>query len=120
VSEVKESMGKEGTQEILRRIADRLADEAPPPVEGQSFEERLTQVTDFLESKGFIYRWEKTDEGYIMSNINCPYRQVSETHPELCAMDDTLLRRLLAVEPKHLSYLREGAQTCTCMLQPLE
>jgi DeoR family suf operon transcriptional repressor len=109
VGEVKRTLGDEETQAIFHRIAEQVAQEAPPPREGQSFEERLTDVAEFLEKQGFIARWEKTEEGYVLTNINCPYRQVAHEHGEVCGMDMALITQLLGVEPVRLSSLRRGA-----------
>jgi predicted ArsR family transcriptional regulator len=103
VSEVKETMGADGTQAIFRRVADRVAREAPPPVEGQGFEDRLRQVADFLETQGFVTRWDRSEEGYVLTNVNCPYRHVSKEHGELCIMDTELISQLLGVEPERRS-----------------
>ncbi len=119
VSEVKETVGLEEAKAILRRIAGRVAKEAPPAVEGQSFEDRLQQVVDFLESQGFIVRWHKTDEGYVLTNINCPYRHVSRAHGELCIMDTTLITQLVGVEPRRHTTFR-GDAPCTYLLVPPE
>ncbi|MFC2036496.1 helix-turn-helix transcriptional regulator [Chloroflexota bacterium] len=118
VSEIKETMGPEEAEDIFRGIAERIAGEAPPPSAGQSFEDRLDQVADFLGQRGFIFRWEKTDEGYVLANINCPYRHVTREHPEVCTMDTELLQQLLGVEPQRLSSLRDGEASCSCLLVP--
>jgi predicted ArsR family transcriptional regulator len=120
VSEIKETMGPDETEAIFRRIADRMAEEGPPLEEGQPFEERLEVVTDYLEELGFLFRWEKTDEGYVLANVNCPYRQVTRDHPEVCVMDTVLIRRLLGVEPKTMGRIRTGDSACTCLLVPPE
>jgi len=111
VTEVKDTVGVEETKAIFRRVADRVAQDGPRPVEGQTFEERLVQVVDFMESQGFLSRWEKTDEGYVLTNINCPYRRVTREHDEVCIMDTTLINQLLKVEPQRLTSMdaREGA-----------
>lgn len=118
VVEIKETMGPGETEEIFRRIAGRIADEAPQPSDGQSFEARLAEVADFLEQQGFVVRWEKTDEGYVLTNVNCPYRQITRDHPEICVMDSVLLERLLGIEPQQLSRMREGDVACTSLLVP--
>lgn len=118
VSELKETVGSEGAREILGRVADRIAQEAPPPLEGQSFEDRLEDVTEFLAEQGFITRWEKADHGYLLTNINCPYRHVSREHGDLCLMDTTLISRLLQTEPTRMSSQREGEAPCTFFLKP--
>jgi predicted ArsR family transcriptional regulator len=120
VSEVKEAVGPEETKAIFRRVAERVAEEAPPPVEGQSFEDRLSQVSDFLEDQGFLSRWEKTDEGYILTNVNCPYRRVSQHHDEVCLMDTELLWQLLGVRPQRVSSMRDGEPACGFLVVPPE
>ena len=116
LSEIKESMGPEETDAILRRIAERIATESPPPHEGQTFEERLDQIIEFLDGMGFLFRWDKTDEGYVLTNANCPYRMVTREHPEICAMDSILIERLLGVAPQELSSLRAGDAACRSLL----
>jgi DeoR family suf operon transcriptional repressor len=120
VSEVKETMGEEEVQAIFRRIAIDLADEAPPAEKGQSFEDRLDQISEFLEERGFLSRWEKTDEGYVLTNVNCPYRQVSREHGEVCIMDLELLERVLGVKPHRVESMRSGGAACSFLLQPRE
>jgi predicted ArsR family transcriptional regulator len=120
VSEVKQTMGQEQAEAVLRRVAERVASEAPPPVEGQSFEERLDQAIEFLHEHGFISRWEKVGHGYMITNINCPYRYVSREHDELCIMDTEILSNLLGVAPQRLSSMRAGEPTCSFLLLPDE
>jgi len=118
VSEIKGSMTPPEVQGIFTRIGERIAAEAPPPVAGQSFEERLDQITAFLDRQGFLFHWEKTGEGYTLTNLNCPYRQVTKDHAEVCAMDAVLVSRLLGVEIRRTSRLREGGSSCSCLLVP--
>jgi predicted ArsR family transcriptional regulator len=120
VSEVKETVGEEELKTIFRRMAADLAAEAPPAKESQTFEERLDQVSEFLQEKGFLSRWEETDEGYVLTNVNCPYRRVSREHSEVCIMDFELLDRLLGVKPHRLEHMRSGDACCSFLLQPKE
>lgn len=120
VGEVKETMGEQELRAIFRRIAVDLASEAPPPEKDQSFAERLDQVSEFLDEQGFLSRWEETDEGYVLTNVNCPYRRVSREHGEVCLMDLELLERLLGVKPKRLESMRSGKAACAFLLQPEE
>jgi predicted ArsR family transcriptional regulator len=118
VSEIKDTMGEEESAAIFRRIADRIAQGAPRPYEGQPFEERLQQICEFLVDMGFQFRWEKSEDGYILVNANCPYRQVTREHPDLCVIDTALIARLLGVEPQPLSRLQVGDTSCSCLLVP--
>jgi predicted ArsR family transcriptional regulator len=120
VSEVKETVGNTEVRAIFRRMAERLALEAPPAVEGQAFEERLEQVSAFLEKQGYITRWEKSQEGYLLINANCPYRSVTREHAELCLMDTELISQLMGVESKQLSSQRSSEAPCSFLLIPPE
>jgi predicted ArsR family transcriptional regulator len=120
VSEVKETMGEAEAEAILRRVADRVARDAPPPIEGEGFEQRLDVVIDFMHEQGFISRWEEADDGYVITNINCPYRHVSQEHDQVCIMDTEILNKLLGVEPQRLSSMRTGDAACAFLLVPEE
>ncbi|MGD8626810.1 MAG: ArsR family transcriptional regulator [Anaerolineae bacterium] len=118
VTEVKEVVGQQETEALFRRVAERVAEDAPVPAEGQSFEDRLEQVADFLEEQGFLSRWEKTDEGYVLTNVNCPYRQVSQQHEEVCILDTELIKNLLGVQPQRVSSMKAGDAACRFLLVP--
>jgi predicted ArsR family transcriptional regulator len=120
VSEVKDSMGEDEAEAILRRVAERVASEGPPRIEGQQFEERLNQVVDFMHGQGFISRWEKAEDGYVITNVNCPYRHVSQEHNEVCIMDTEILTKLLGVTPERLGSMRAGDAACSFLLVPEE
>jgi predicted ArsR family transcriptional regulator len=110
VREVKDVLGREETEAVFRRIAARVAQEAPSPRQGQDFEERLAEVVEFLGERGFIAHWEKSERGYVLTNINCPYRQVTREHGEVCIMDQELIAQLLGVQPVRLGDIhQEGA-----------
>ena len=117
VTELKETVGKEETRALFRRVAGRLAKQAPPPVPGQSFEDRLDQVARFLEGQGLITRWQKTEQGYVFTNANCPYRRVAQEHGETCELDIALITELLGVEPKRQGSLREEDLGCSYLLE---
>ena len=117
VTELKETVGKDETRALLRRVAGRLAKQAPPPAAGQSFEDRLNQVARFLEGQGLLTRWQKTDQGYVFINANCPYRKVAQEHGETCELDIALIRELLKVEPKRLTTEGQEDQACSYLLE---
>jgi DeoR family suf operon transcriptional repressor len=120
VSEVKETMGEEESEAIFRRVAARMAQDGPRLDESQSFEAQLAQVVDFMEGLGFLSRWEKTDEGFVITNINCPYRIVTREHDEVCLMDTEILSKLLGVVPQRISSMHQGESACSFLLVPPE
>jgi DeoR family suf operon transcriptional repressor len=120
VNELKETVGEEEAEAIFRRVAARMAQDGPRLDESQSFEEKLVEVVDFMEGLGFLSRWEKTDEGYVITNINCPYRIVTRAHDEVCIMDTEILTELLGVVPQRKSSMQQGESACSFLLVPPE
>lgn len=128
LTELKAVLPQEEVTQLLLRVAERTAAEAPRATENQTLEERLEQVTHFLIQKGYNARWENCEGHYQLHACNCPYSGVAEKHPELCMMDHAMIARLLpeAVRPDfiHLASGRwqsqavDGASRCTYILTP--
>ena len=116
LDEVRAIVGPERLREMFQRIAHHMAEEMPS-TEGKTVEERLTQAVRFLEERGYLPRWERSEEGeYILHIFNCPYAGMPEKHAELCQMDSTLIQLLTNGRPERLSRLVDGDPRCTYRL----
>lgn len=123
LTELKAVLPHDEVAQLLLRVAERTAAEAPQPRDDQSLEERLDQVTHFLTQKGYSARWEACDGYYELHACNCPYSGVAEQHPELCLMDHAMITRLLpdAVRSDCIrlsSHALDGASRCSYVLRP--
>jgi predicted ArsR family transcriptional regulator len=113
LDEVKVSRGPSGLNELLYRIANRLAAEAPLPRPGQSQKERLDQLVQLLGDKGFIARWETGSDGYAIHVLACPYRQAARAHNEVCGLDKQIIKNMLNAEPLRVACMASGDERCT-------
>ncbi len=114
LDEVKASLGKAGLDELLRRIASRMAAEAPPMRSGQRLEEHLDRAVQFLGQKGFTARWEVAgDKTIFIRMLTCPYRQVAREHNEVCHLDMQIIKEMLNVDPVQLTCMANGDEYCT-------
>jgi predicted ArsR family transcriptional regulator len=102
---------------IFEGVAARLSAEAPRPVAGESFRKRLDRAVRFLNARGYVARWEKTPEGYVVHTCNCPYEALAGAHPELCNMDMTLIGNLVGVVPQRVSRVADGATSCAYLFR---
>ncbi len=123
LTELKAVLSPDEVTQLLLRVAERTAAEAPRPAEEQSLEERLDQVTSFLTQKGYSARWEACDGYFELHACNCPYSGVADQHPELCMMDHAVINRLLpgAVRSDCIrlhSHALDGANRCSYVLKP--
>jgi predicted ArsR family transcriptional regulator len=120
LDEVKVSLGKAGLDELLRRIASRMAAEAPPMRPGQRLEEHLDRVVQFLGQKGFTARWEVAgDKTIFIRMLTCPYRQVTREHNEVCHLDMQIIKEMLNVDPVQLTCMANGDEYCTYRISQL-
>ncbi|MEJ2560969.1 MAG: hypothetical protein P8186_33070, partial [Anaerolineae bacterium] len=100
--------------ELLRRIARRMAAEAPPMRPGQRREKHLDRAVQFLGQKGFTARWEiASDKSIFIRVLTCPYRQVAREHNEVCHLDMQIIKEMLNVDPVQLTCMANGDEYCT-------
>ncbi len=117
LTELKTALPASEVQQLLLRIGEKDAQEAPPPTPDQTLEKRLEQVTRFLCEKGYEARWEEHGDHYEVHACNCPYAGVSDEHPELCIMDHALMQHLLPGAIRLQSRVADGASHCTYIVK---
>lgn len=121
LDELNLQLGKEGVSQIFSNIAHRLASEAPPPKQNQTFEERLDELVAFLTKKGFVVDWEAQGNIYMIHAYSCPYRQVVRDHEEVCLLDKQIINAMLQTAPTRIACLTTHDNHCTYRVsQPIE
>jgi predicted ArsR family transcriptional regulator len=101
---------------IFEGVALRLSAETPKFAAGEPWPQRLEQAVQFLNERGYVARWEQTNQGYLVHTSNCPYEALAAAHPELCQMDMVLIGNLLGVIPQRVSRLADGATSCAYLV----
>lgn len=117
LAELKATLPSTEVRGVLRRMAEKTAQEAPREMPDQSIEDRLEQVTGFLTEKGYDARWEKSGENYQLHACNCPYTGVVDNHPELCMMDEIMMQRLFPDAIRLQSRAISGTTHCTYLIE---
>lgn len=118
LAQMKESMPKPVVTKLFTQVAEGLAAEYTDQMKGMSMEERLDTVKELLGEEGFTVEWEKSKDGYRIHEITCPYFQIGQNHPEVCAVDQTLISKMLAVPANKVQCILDGAAHCTYLVQP--
>jgi len=113
LAEVQSLVGREQMATLFRRIAHRLVADVKPRLTGETLEQRLDEATRLLADEGFLARWEKTADGYVIYELNCPYRRVVREHEEICIMDHQILSDLLDVPVEKVECIVTGGSRCT-------
>jgi predicted ArsR family transcriptional regulator len=76
-------------------------------------EERLNKMRDFLAIEGFTINWERQGDQYLIREVNCPYFHIGQSHPEVCAVDQTLISTALAIPAEKVKCILSGDKICT-------
>ena len=82
-------------------------------LDGVPMEERLDIVQDLLKGEGFTMEWDLQEDGYHIREVNCPYYHVGQNHPEVCAVDQTLISNMLDVPVEKVKCILDGDSFCT-------
>ena len=116
--QMKEILPPDQVRVAFQSMARSIAGEADlPTLHMLAIEDRLDRVTDFLNERGYLARWEVNtngDEGgYLLHKFNCPYNGVSGEHRELCTMDQILVDELVGKPCCRTGSAADNGMCCT-------
>lgn len=115
LEQLKETLPEPLVNKLFTQVANDLVDDYMPDLklDGTPIEERLNIVQDLLNGEGFTMEWELQDDGYHIHEVNCPYYHVGQNHPEVCAVDQTLISNMLDVPVQKVRCILDGDSLCT-------
>ncbi len=117
LEEIRTRLSQGEVEEMMARIGKRIADEVVVPLDA-GFEERVTIAVDFMDKRGYMAHWEKSQNGdYLVHIANCPYESVARRHGEVCEIDRTLLTELLGPTLADISRISEPTHHCTYVIR---
>lgn len=116
LEELKKHLAPTELHAMFHRLAERTAQDAPARCAGQSDDDRLAEISEFLTANGYLATWERCGDNLVLHTCNCPYAGVAELHPELCRMDVHLVAELTGQVPQCSSRLVNGTGRCTYLL----
>jgi predicted ArsR family transcriptional regulator len=115
LSQLKETLPSPMVNQLFSQVADGLVTDYATELELEEMpiEERLDVVKELLQGEGFTMEWERKDDGYHIRESSCPYYHVGQTHPEICAVDQTLISNVLSVPVEKVKCILNGDSYCT-------
>jgi predicted ArsR family transcriptional regulator len=105
---------------LLMKIAERLYREHEPKVRDKPLEDRVAIVTDILTEEGGFAEWKAQQGAFEITDHNCVYRRVVDSHPQLCDWHVSLLGQLLGKEVEGAELIRQGAEACRFVVREQE
>lgn len=116
LEQLKESMPAAMVDRLFTQMAQDMASDYQDEVQGLSVEERLDLIKRLLTHEGFTVEWEQKGDFYHIREVNCPYYRVGQNHPEVCAVDQTLISTLLDIPAQKIKCMLQGDSHCTYII----
>jgi len=96
-------------------LAKRLAGQSDLP--GQPLVKRLNLTIEKLNQMNYHARWEAGSEGPRIIFSHCPYAAIIEKHPELCQMDEALIKERTGERAAQIFKIgKEGSTVCVFVM----
>ncbi len=96
---------------VLRRLAERLADDYLPLLQGQPLQRRVAFVTEVMQDDGGFAEWKRTKMGYEIRDYNCLFHRLLDGQVEVCEWHRSFLTRLLGTGVRAAA-CPDGADQC--------
>jgi DeoR family suf operon transcriptional repressor len=114
LDQLKEHLPPEMVEKLLLEVASSMAGAWKTELDSLPLPRRLERLVELLTGEGFVARVENTGSGqYCLTELACPYSRISLTHPEVCALDASMLSRALGTPVERTSCIRTGSDACT-------
>ena len=104
-----------GSQVQVEALAERLA--GGFSYASQPLAKRLNLTVEKLNQMNYHAHWEAGSEGPRILFGHCPYAAILEKHPELCQMDQAMLKKLMGQSAKQIFKIgKEGSSVCVFVI----
>lgn len=86
LQDLEASQGKRAVNDLLRQRMTREVDTFNEKLQEKSFDERIAEIAEIQDKKGYMIEYEKNEAGdYEVKNYNCPIINIASTYRQLCS-----------------------------------
>jgi predicted ArsR family transcriptional regulator len=116
LDQIKEALPPAAVEGLIGALALTIAEDVRHEFDDLPPGQRMHHLIELLTREGFAAEWRQTDQGLRLVEHQCPYVRFGQRHPELCQIDETLIRTALGADVEKLSCLLAGDTACTYAL----
>ncbi len=120
LDQIKGTFSDQMVQKLFTQMAADLVAKHQAQAQSLTTEQKLDLIKDILAQEGFIVEWNKAGDHYEIQEITCPYFHVGQSHPEVCAVDQTLISAMLSIPAEKIQCVLRGDAHCTYLIPNLE
>jgi predicted ArsR family transcriptional regulator len=117
LDELKLRLNEQSISELFARIANDIASEYAPALEGKTLDQKVEALIELLGEEGFLARVEKVGGQFRLTQYGCPYYYVVERHPEVCELDLNLISATLLTPVEREGCVLSGDDVCTFVVR---
>ncbi len=111
---INEEEGPEKIREVFDRREKRLRKLYEKELLGlPSLDDRVNALVNIQNEKGYIVEVENKDEGYYISEYNCPISEIAKQYDLACDGEKKLFNNVLQTEVESVKCMARGDQCCT-------
>jgi predicted ArsR family transcriptional regulator len=119
LDELARTYGDRELRAVLRRIGRRLAEATPLPRAQTRGHTRAARAVEFLCTRGYAARLEKSKGEWLIRIYHCPYQNVMHYQRAVCELDLALIGALVQTSLKMTHCLARQEAECVFVLQPV-
>ena len=108
--------GPERVDLLFQHVTEHLAARYRPRLEGKGAEGRVQEVARILTELGFDAIMTRTEHGFYLCDGNCPVLKIAQQYPQVCSMEQRLIRTLTGEKVQRTEFRLEGAPVCTYLV----
>ena len=118
LDELKSTLPPPALEHMFARMAEGMVAEYAARLEGKSPEEKMALLIEMLGTEGFLAHWNRTGETISLTEYSCPYLRIGQRHPEVCAIDQSVIQQVLKATVEKTTCVLDGADRCVFVISP--
>ena len=117
VASVRSLGGEEMLDRIFRRHEQDLVQRYGGRMDGLDFDARMQELARILDECGYMVRLERIEDGYRLTEHNCPVSRVASECGTACESELRFIRSLAAADVDQVAVSPEGAAHCEYLIR---
>lgn len=118
LDELKATLPPAAIEAMFTRMAEGMVAEYGQQARGKSLDEKMDLLVEMLGAEGFMAKWDRVGGTITLTEYNCPYVRIGLRHPEICIIDQTVIRQVLSAEVEKTTCVLNGAERCVFVIKP--
>ncbi|UGU15816.1 transcriptional regulator [Sinomicrobium kalidii] len=120
IQSVRDSLGEEALEKIIISTGkDNTKKYMNRMQYAKNLEERISILANIREEEGYMAQYEKTDEGYLLTENHCPICEAAKTCQGFCSTELETFKTVLGddVTVKRIDHILAGARRCAYLIK---